>query len=41
MNAVIIAKTPENAANFKISLQICFSDNGFLATSNLTSVIGA
>ena len=41
INAVIIAKTPENVVSFKISLQICFSDNGFLATSNLTSVIGA
>ena len=26
---MIIAKTPENIVNFKISLQICFSDNGF------------
>ena len=41
MHAVITAKTPENAVNFKISLQICFSDSGFLATRSLTSVIGA
>jgi len=41
MNAVITAKTPENIVNFKTSLEICFSDNGFLAISNLTNVIGA
>ena len=35
------AKTPENAVNFKTSLQICFSDNGFFAISSLTNVIGA
>ena len=32
---------PENIANLKISIQICFSDSGFFARINLTSVIGA
>ena len=31
----------ENTASLKISVQICFSDRGFFAKSNLTSVIGA
>ena len=34
-------RIPENIANLKISIPICFSDNGFLATNNLTKVIGA
>ena len=41
MNAVITARIPENTVNFKISLEICFSDNGFFAISSLTNVIGA
>ena len=41
LNAVIIPKMPENIASLKISVHICFSDNGFLATSNRTKVIGA
>ena len=41
MNAVIIARIPENMASLKISIPICFSDRGFFAINNLTSVIGA
>ena len=41
MNEVIIARIPENIASLKISIPICFSDRGFLAINNLTSVIGA
>ena len=40
MNAVIIARIPENMASLKISIPICFSDRGFFAINNLTSVIG-
>jgi hypothetical protein len=41
MNAVIIARIPENIPSLKISYPICFSVRGFFAISNLTRVIGA
>ena len=41
MNAVIIARIPENIPSLKISYPICFSVKGFFAISNLTRVIGA
>ena len=41
INAVIIAKAPENMANLKIANPTCFSVNGPPARINLTKVTGA
>ena len=41
MNAVIIAKIPENIVSLKITNPICFSVNGPAVRINLTKVIGA